>query len=77
MSRPTKRILLLHMPMASPVVANLAIEILASTLRAAGMGADTFYGTLRFPRTPRMEAFIHSAAGEAIFTPLLFPGQTS
>ena len=69
-------VLLLHTPMASPRVSNLAIEILAAQLRLQGVSADTFYATLRFPRTSRIEAFIHSAGGEIIFTPLLFRQQT-
>jgi ribosomal peptide maturation radical SAM protein 1 len=65
-------VLLCHMPFASPSLPSLGIELLAATIRRSGTAADTFYGTLRFPRTPRIEALIHSVAGEAIFTPLVF-----
>jgi len=69
--------LLLHMPFATPTVPSLALELLAAELRRERVDADTFYGTLRFPRTPHLEAFIHSVAGEAVFTPLVFPDHSA
>jgi ribosomal peptide maturation radical SAM protein 1 len=70
-------ILLLHMPFATPTMPSLATELLAAELRREGIKADTFYGTLRFPRTRHLEAFIHSVAGEIIFTPLAFPAHAA
>lgn len=46
-------VLLVHMPIANPIVPNLAIERLAAVLRKSQYRADTLYGTLRyFPELP-------------------------
>jgi len=70
-------VLLVHAPFATPTVPSLSAELLAEGLRRDRVEADTFYGTLRFPRTPHLEAFIHSVAGEAVFTPLVFAAHSA
>ena len=47
------RIVLIHMPIANPVLPNLAIERLAAVLRQTNYHVDTLYGTLKFfPEIP-------------------------
>lgn len=65
------RVLLVHMPMADPVMPNLGIEVLAERLRAAGIGCDSFYGSLRLPPACSTE-LMHGMAGYGLFTPAYF-----
>lgn len=65
------RALLVHMPMADPIMPNLGVEVLAERLRAAGLDCDSFYGTLRLPPVCSTE-LTHSMAGYGLFTPAYF-----
>ncbi|MCZ4093470.1 radical SAM protein [Sinorhizobium psoraleae] len=67
----SSRVLLVHMPMADPIMPNLGIEILASRLRAAGMACDTLYGTLLLPPVCSNE-LMHGMAGYTVFSPAYF-----
>jgi len=66
-----RRILLVTMPLADPVLPNLAIEQLAALARQAGEACDVLYGTLRLPRTVPYY-MIHGMCGPAIFVPAYF-----
>ncbi|MCE6949780.1 RiPP maturation radical SAM C-methyltransferase [Cereibacter sphaeroides] len=56
------------MPLADPLLPNLAIEQLAEIARSEGIECDVLYGTLHLgPRVPL--GFIHSMMGPAIFAP--------
>lgn len=63
------RVLLVTMPLAEPLLPNLAIEQLAQIARSAGFPCDVMYGTLRLPREVSFE-LIHGSAGPALFAPL-------
>lgn len=65
------RVLLVHMPMADPIMPNLGIEILATQLRAAGQDCDTLYGTFLLPPVCSNE-LMHGMAGYAVFSPAYF-----
>lgn len=65
------RVLLMHMPMADPIMPNLGIEILASQLRRAGLECDTLYGTLLLPPVYSTE-LMHGMTGYAVFSPAYF-----
>lgn len=70
-------VLLLHMPLAVPQVPNLALHLLRGVLEREGLAAEVFYGTLCLHRTPVLDAFVHSVAGAAMFTPQLFPAHSA
>lgn len=70
------RVLLLHMPLASPNVPSLAVQLLAAILEESGIHSDVFYGTTRLRRTPVLESFIHGVPGEVIFTPFYYTDLT-
>jgi ribosomal peptide maturation radical SAM protein 1 len=57
------------MPMADPLLPNLAIEQLAAIARREGLLCDVLYGTLLLPKLVPF-TMIHSMAGPAIFAPL-------
>lgn len=65
------RVLLITMPLADPLLPNLAIEQLASIARASGVLCDVLYGTLFLPRSIPTY-MIHSISGPTIFTPFYF-----
>ncbi|ANP89307.1 RiPP maturation radical SAM C-methyltransferase [Rhizobium leguminosarum] len=67
----SSRVLLVHMPMADPIMPNLGIEILASRLRADGLACDTFYGSLLLPPVCSNE-LLHGMAGYMMFSPFYF-----
>lgn len=67
MNKP--RLLLITMPLAEPLLPNLAIEQLAQIARASGYECDVFYGTMRLPREIGFD-LIHGSAGAALFAPL-------
>jgi ribosomal peptide maturation radical SAM protein 1 len=68
-----KRVLLIHMPLAVPIIPSLAAHLLASILERSGFPADVFYGTTRLKRTPPLLSYVHGLAGEVIFAPQLYP----
>lgn len=65
------RVLLVHMPMADPIMPNLGIEVLAERLRRSGIACDAFYATLRLPPVCSPE-LMHGMAGYGLFTPAYF-----
>ncbi|ADZ70543.1 RiPP maturation radical SAM C-methyltransferase [Polymorphum gilvum] len=67
--RGSPRVLLVHMPMADPILPNLGIEILSECLRATGIACDVFYGTLRLPPVVS-PGLTHGLLGQALYTPL-------
>lgn len=63
-----KKILLIHMPIASAEMPNLAIERLAAILKSASFDADVLYGTLRF--WPYLPYWLHGhGAAPIAFAP--------
>jgi ribosomal peptide maturation radical SAM protein 1 len=74
MARGSERplsVLLIHMPMADPVLPNLGVELLAEVLRHSGVGCDVLYGTLLLPPSVSLE-LMHGMAGQVVFTPHYF-----
>lgn len=67
-----QRVLMLHMPLAVPIIPSLASHLLAAILGRNEISADVFYGTLRFFKTPVWLLHAQASAAEAIFTPLLY-----
>lgn len=65
----TPRVLLVHMPMADPILPNLGIELLCERLRADGSACDVFYGTLRLPPIVSLEV-LHGMVGQTLYAPL-------
>jgi len=63
-------ILLVSMPLADPILPNLAIEQLAAIARLNGIDCKVLYGTLLMPRVS--QKIIHGLAGPAIFTPYYY-----
>lgn len=65
------RVLLVHMPIANPVLPNLAIELLAQIARDVGHKADVLYGTFLMPPGMSFEQ-LYGMVGQSVFAPDYF-----
>ena len=68
-SGTSPRVLLVHMPMADPILPNLGIELLCERLRAETVACDVFYGTLRLSPVVSAEV-LHGIVGQILYAPL-------